>query len=147
MSRKQRYVMAKRKFQVVRRKTDKRQKRAGNAMTHGAYSDISAQNLDGRSKLVKTLRHISSYLTRELGGEPTTQETLIIERASFKAVKCILAEIAMLSNSRKSSGLESQYLAWSNSLRLDLQALGLERRMKTVQSLHEYITQKESNDE
>ena len=41
----------------------------------------------------------------------------------------------------------TQYLAWSNSLRLDLQALGLERRKKGAMSLAEYMARFEYSNE
>jgi len=110
------------------------------ALSHGVYSELTPQSLDGRSKVAKTLRAINRFLVAELGGEPSTQEMLIIERASFKAVKCILAEIAMLNGN--GNGFEGHYLAWSNSLRLDLCTLGLERRQKEVTDLTEYIQKK-----
>jgi len=42
-------------------------------------------------------------------------------------------------NGDHANTIDGSYLSWSNSLRADLQALGLERRTRPVQSLQEYL--------
>ena len=77
------------------------------------------------------MRSVEADLASDLGGDPTTAERLLIQSAAVKATRLSLLADQLL------DGVEIQtdqhhVLAWSNSLRLDLIALGLERRAKTV---------------
>jgi hypothetical protein len=132
--------MAKLKFTVKKRQSGSKNRGNGNAVKHGSYANITAQCVDGRSRLAKTLQATVNRLTSEVGGDPSGQESLLIQRCAFKALKCYLSEIEMMSE--KNESLESRYLAWANSLRLDLQALGLERRVKNIRDLQTYISEK-----
>ena len=90
--------------------------------------------------MAKAYRTTVNMLTAELGGSPSGQELLLIQRVSFKVLKIHLAELEMLAE--KNETLEGRYLAWANSLRLDLQALGLQRRAKNIMNLKAYIEEK-----
>ena len=46
-------------------------------------------------------------------------------------IRCTLYEMATLQG-KTNGGSDHIYLAWANSLRLDLQALGLDRKTKDV---------------
>ena len=68
---------------------------------------------------------------------PTPQQRILIGRVCFKLLRCHLYEAAFLNGRGKPQ--EEKYLALANSLRLDLQALGLERREKRVVDLNAYL--------
>lgn len=55
-------------------------------------------------------------------------------------LRCTLYERAVMAG-QASSGTDHIYLAWSNSLRLDLQALGFQRETKRVIDLHNYLNE------
>ena len=54
----------------------------------------------------------------------------------YKLARCTLFEAATFAGE---DGADEHYLAWANSLRLDLQALGLQRRERQVMDLKTYI--------
>jgi hypothetical protein len=95
--------------------------------------------MDRRSHLYRGLLAIKQSLIDELGGSITAQEALLVERATFKTVRCFLFEKAMLEGLDVKT--DERYLAWANSLRLDLMALGLKRRAKNIDDLRTIITE------
>ncbi len=103
---------------------------------HGSYRKLS--NLDGRTREGKIIKQIEAELATAMGA-PTPQEILLIQRVAVKALKCHLAERHFLGNNGNTVRLEKDYLSWTNSLRADLQLLGLQRRAKPVQDLQAYL--------
>ena len=73
-----------------------------------------------------------------IGGDPTPQESILIDRIVFKMLRCTLYEMATLQG-KTNGGSDHIYLAWANSLRLDLQSLGLSRKTKDVIDLSHYL--------
>ena len=127
---------------AVRRKRPKTSRKGsahGNtrAVLHGAQSQFSLSSLDGRTRLARTWQAVESELVSALGGDPTPQQRILIGRVCFKLLRCHLYEAAFLNGRGKPQ--EEKYLALANSLRLDLQALGLERREKRVVDLNAYL--------
>ena len=94
--------------------------------------------MGGRTRQARALRQIEAELATSLGGEPSPQQVLIIQRASVKAIRCALAEVAILAGTA-SDRLSEDWLRWSRELRADLLALGLERRTRTVTDLKSYV--------
>ncbi len=88
-------------------------------------------------RLARTWQAVESELLDAMGGTPTPQERILIGRVCFKLLRCHLYEAAFLNGNGKPQ--EEKYLALANSLRLDLQALGLERREKKVVDLKAYL--------
>jgi hypothetical protein len=129
--------MSKLKLNVRKRQPGAKNRNNGNAIFHGCYCNFASQSLDGRSRLAKMYKSVVGNLTSELGGEPTAHGQLLIQAAAFKSIKCRLAEIEMLRSDNQT--LSVHYLAWANSLRLDLQALGLQRRQRKVMELTDYL--------
>lgn len=77
--------------------------------------------------------HTRNSLIEHVGGYPTPAERLIIESASIKSVRLFLLTEKLLTDG--TSGCDQsdeKTIAWLNSLRLDLMALGLGRRIKDV---------------
>src|SRR5215831_16927249 len=94
-----------------------------NPMTTGIYADLSSRNLDGRSKLARAMRAVKADLTMAVGNDPSPQRRMLIDRCVYKLFRITLFEAATLAGDQ---GADEHYLAWSNSLRLDLLALGLD---------------------
>lgn len=108
---------------------------------HGLYVSLPKRmKIDGRSKFGKAIRQLRNSLIDDLGAEISTQESLIVDRAVFKVLRLCSFESHIL----KSQGMETEkqsreYLAMANSLRLDLQALGLQRRGGEIENLETYL--------
>jgi hypothetical protein len=115
-----------------------------NAVKHGAYGDLSKRNLDQRSKLARALREVEGELVDAVGGDPSPQEKILIDRVVFKLARVTLFEAETLTGG---NGADEHYLAWSNSIRLDLQAIGLKRAPKPVPSLQEFLAERRAQGE
>jgi hypothetical protein len=72
-------------------------------------------------------------------GDPTAPQRLLIQAAALKATRLALLADQLLDGSPPSEGSDHHALAWLNSLRLDLQAIGLERKGPASIDLHEYL--------
>ena len=112
--------------------------------THGAYSLLRQlqdyNKLDGRTRLGKAVQQLEVELVRDLGGEPSVMQMLIIQslipKAIFVAVKGTYAL-----TTEDMTQIDKHYVTVSNSLRHDLMSLGLEKRMKDVMDLQKYAEQ------
>ncbi len=78
------------------------------------------------------LRQTRLDLTDQIGGDPSPAQALIIQSAAVKATRLFLLSDKLLSGGEIGDATDHNLLAWLNSLRLDLMALGLERRLKDV---------------
>jgi hypothetical protein len=107
-----------------------------NAVTSGVYGDLSRRNLDQRSKLARALREIEGELVSAIGGNPSPQQTILIHRIVYKLARITFFEASTLAGDK---GADEHYLAWSNSLRLDLQAIGLDRVPPPTPTLADYL--------
>ena len=109
-----------------------------NAQVYGAFTQINTKKIDGRTREGKTIIAAKGALVSAIGGDPTPQESILIDRIVFKMLRCTLYEMATLQG-KTSGGSDHIYLAWANSLRLDLQSLGLSRKTKDVVDLSLYL--------
>ena len=101
--------------------------------------NASIATLDRRTNAAKVLKKITSDLLDHLG-DPTAPQRLIVQGAAFKALRVALFADRMLNDDDAPSEKgDHNLLAWSNSLRLDLQALGLERRERATIDLATYL--------
>ena len=105
-------------------------------VTHGAYKKL--QRVDGRTAEGKIIQHIEAELATALGA-PSPMEILLIQRVAVKALKIHLAERHFLGKNGNTARLEKDYLSWTNSLRADLQLLGLQRRQKPIKDIGTYL--------
>ena len=80
------------------------------------------------------MSQITDALVSDIGGDPSAGQRLIIANVAVKAAKLHLLQEQLL-NGSDSDADPKHVLAWSNSMRLDLVALGLERRMRELPSL------------
>jgi hypothetical protein len=106
----------------------------------GPHSSGNAlRTLDSRTNTAKLLRKITNDLLDHLGS-PTPPQRIIVQNAAFKALRIVLFSDRMLNEpGALSEKSDHNLLAWSNSLRLDLVALGLERRERQTIDLASYL--------
>ena len=105
--------------------------------------DHRIASLDRRTRAGRVLRTVERDLIEHVGGHPTAAERLIINSAALKATRLSLLCERLLEDRELSDSSDGQALAWLNSMRLDLQALGLQRRVKDVTpTLSSYLASK-----
>ena len=108
----------------------------------GLYVSVPRKfKLDRRSRFGKAVGQLRTALAADLGGEPSTQQTLLIDRAIFKVIRLSSFEADYLYAETKpeNESMMNYYLAMSNSLRHDLMALGLERKAAQIETLGAYV--------
>jgi hypothetical protein len=126
---------------------------AGRRPTHGGFSFLAT------GKLPEHRRYILQYLTaarmqliRDIGGSEenlSAQQIIIIDRIISKLgiLRCIeehVRETSIMKGHELAPALRASYLAYSNSLRLDLQALGIDKRTADeALDLGSYIRERE----
>jgi len=105
------------------------------ALAHGSYQSL--HQLDQRTKEARIINEVESTLGTALGGSPSPQQVILIQRIAVKSLRCFLAEREILrnGNGERQETLERDYLSWTNSLRADLQLLGMKRVEKDVTDL------------
>ena len=105
--------------------------------------DHVLSTIDRRTRAGRVLRTTEAELIEHVGGHPTAAERLLIQAASIKATRLALLSEKLLSGEDMSEGSDAHILAWLNSMRLDLAALGLERRAKDITPrLDDYLARK-----
>jgi len=120
-----------------KKKKNRPGRKTGTKIKHGSYSLIA------RGSLPKKRRYLEGFLTkvregliRDYGpGEEnlTTAQLILVDRVIGKlgVLRCIeeySRESGVMEGQELSPPLKKNYLSWANSLRLDLQALGLDKR-------------------
>jgi len=110
-----------------------------NPIVTGIYADLSSRNLDGRSKLARAMRAVKADLTMAVGNDPSPQKRILIDRVTYKLFRITLFEAATLAGDQ---GADEHYLAWANSLRLDLLALGLDHVKPKSLDVASYLREK-----
>jgi len=111
----------------------------GKRKKHGGYSFLVKGELpENRAHVERYLTAVREGLVQNLGPTEkalTTAQLILIDRITVKlgVVRCIeeyIRENTVMSGSRLSPSLRESYLAYNNSIRLDLQALGINKRQK-----------------
>ncbi len=119
-------------------------------VTHGAVSFITHGRLpEHRVYLRRFLTSARENLLQDFGGEEnmSTAQLILVDRVISKLAICRLIEehvkdTAVMSGQNLAPALKQSYLAYCNSLRLDLQALGLNHKAEVnMLSPLEYIKQ------
>ena len=87
--------------------------------------------IDRRTRAGKIIRDVTAALTADIGGDPSTQERLLIQSVAVKAAKLDALQCQLLDGDDTDAD-PKHILAWSNSMRLDLVALGLQRRARDL---------------
>lgn len=105
--------------------------------SHGGYSFLVKGDLpEDRSHILKYLMAVREGLTRDLqdsGKGLTTAQIILIDRITTKlgVVRCMeehVREHSVFKGDELAPCLRASYLAYLNSVRLDLQALGIDRK-------------------
>lgn len=99
---------------------------------------IEYARLDKRTGEGQYVLAVEAAMIDDLGGDPSTAQLILIRRASIKALRCDMLDRFILSG-EASPDVEQWYLRWSNTLRKDLQALGLKRVSTAPVSLEDYL--------
>ena len=103
---------------------------------HGGYSLIVAgENEKQRAYLLRHLTECREGICRDLGGEKNMSmaQIILVDRIVSKlgVIRCIeefVRENGTFQEKRLTPTLKESYLAYSNSIRLDLQALGIGKK-------------------
>jgi hypothetical protein len=121
-----------------------RGKRHTRPIKSGLWSDLRGLHVDGRSRLGRWMNKLRNELARHVGGEksqPTVCESILIEQIVIKTLKSHLYHVGLFRD--KAFGSRDHALAIQNSIRLDLMALGLQKRASKVYDLEEYLKTKQ----
>ena len=111
----------------------------------GPFSNVDRLLLvDRRTRLGKFMHETRESLLDHVGPNPSVPQQIIVHQAVIKLTRLILIEGHILSNDGIEQGDRHQWAAWSNSLRRDLEALGMERRLEEAPSLYEYLASREA---
>jgi hypothetical protein len=116
--------------------------------SHGGYSFLTTGELpEQRANILKYLIAVRQGLIQDLGpieNDLSTAQIVLIDRITTKlgVIRCVeehIRERSVMVGDELAPCLKASYLAYNNSLRLDLQALGLDvKRTDTVLDLKEY---------
>jgi len=129
----------------------KKKSRRGRPPKHGGYSLLTKGELPENRKYIRQyLTEIREGLIEDIGPRErdlTTAQKVLIDRIVSKLgiVRCIeehIRENAVMTGHELAPSLRKSYLAYNNSIRLDLQALGIDKRQADeVTDVQAYIRQ------
>lgn len=116
-------------------KLEAKLKRGGQRQTHGGYSFLTTGRLpEHRAYMLRYLTNCRQGLIDDLGGDQSlsTAQAILIDRIISKlgVIRCLeehSRETSVMVGQELAPALKSSYLAYSNSIRLDLLALGIGR--------------------
>lgn len=124
----------------------------GRPSKHGGYSLLVKGELPENRKYIRRyLTSVREGLIQDLGpteGDLTTAQIVLIDRVVTKlgVIRCIeeyIRENTVMTGDRLSTSLRESYLAYNNSIRLDLQALGIDsKKAGEILDLHSYLETK-----
>jgi len=130
-----------------------RKKPTGRPPKHGAFSIMIARGElpENRKYIQRYLREAREGLISDLGGREqnlTQAQLILIDRviAKLGIIRCIeehCRETGVFQEGKLAHVLRDNYLSYTNSLRLDLQALGIEeKKTEEIINLGRYIEEK-----
>ncbi len=64
------------------------------ALVHGPYQQL--HQLDQSTREAKIINEVEATLSTALGGDPSPQQTILIQRIAVKSLRCFLAEQQIL---------------------------------------------------
>jgi len=124
----------------------------GRKRTHGGYTFLTTGKLpDHRKYIEQYLTAARINLVRDLGPteeDLTAAQIILIDRVVTKLgiIRCIeehIRETTVLKGEDLAPALRASYLAYNNSVRLDLQALGIEKKkIDEALDLGRYVEEK-----
>lgn len=103
--------------------------------------------LDGRCEITKVLTTAFDEICDDAGGIESLSHTQVslIERFVFLEHILRKMEVYITNNPKKGNQLLSRWIQGLNSLTGLAKAIGLERRLKRIESLESYIVEKQKN--
>ncbi len=108
----------------------------------GRYSRASGlAKLDHRTREGKLAEAVVTELTKHVGGNPSAAEQLLIRLAGLKTLRIALMAQHVLTVESITERDDRQFLAWANSLRRDLDCLGLKAAGPRQPRLAEVLTE------
>jgi hypothetical protein len=109
--------------------------------TYGPFSSSKtlAALLDRRTHEGKFAAELEDAVVEHLGGDPTAPQRLVIQCATLKALRVALLSQLMVTKEGMTDLADRQLVAWMNSLRLDLQALGMMKPEQAPRTLRAYL--------
>lgn len=122
---------------------------------HGGYAFLTRGKLpENRKYILKFLTAARENLIKDLGPteeDLTAAQIILIDRIITKlgVVRCIeehIRDSTVMKGDRLSPCLRESYLAYNNSIRLDLQALGIDKKTSDVPDLQSYIKETYGNE-
>jgi len=135
---------------------NQRKSRRGRPPNHGGYSFLVKGELpENRSYIKQYLTAVREGLIQDLGPaekDLTTAQLILIDRIVVKlgVVRCIEEHVrvnGVMKGERLSPSLSESYISYNNSIRLSLQALGINKQQKeTILTPYE-IVDEEGNGE
>jgi hypothetical protein len=97
-------------------------------------------SIDGRCRVARMIREFAKELERHVGGNPTPAQQTLIREAAIKNVRCAFMIDKILDQDDLDFDLATRtYLAWSNSLRRDLEALGIKAPEQKAPQLADFL--------
>jgi hypothetical protein len=120
------------------------QGRGTRKIKHGLFANFRAMKIDGRSRVGKHLNYLIAQLTAHCGGpdQLSVTQAIVIDGLAAKCLRRHLYNLKFLKD--RDPGAHAHILALENSIRLDCQLLGLDRKAKKVMDLTEYIRMKDA---
>jgi hypothetical protein len=105
----------------------------------GPFSrDQSLTDVDRRTRAGRVLKSVVKELMDHVG-DATAPQRLLVQAAAVKATRLALLTDQLLDGTPQSEGSDHHALAWLNSMRLDLMALGLEKKRLGTLDLTAYL--------
>jgi len=124
----------------------------GKRKKHGGYAYLSKGTIpENRAYIERYLTGVREGLINDLGPEEkdlTAAQIIIIDRVVTKlgVIRCIeehIRENSVMKGHDLAPSLRKSYLAYNNSVRLDLTALGIDKRKADeALNLREYVAEK-----
>jgi hypothetical protein len=107
----------------------------------GPYSRAHLlSSVDCRSQIGRYIRDLAAELAAHVGGDPTPAQRVLIKEAAIKSARLGMLVDKIFSSAELDFDLATRvYLAWSNSLRRDLEALGLNRPEQRVPGVADFL--------
>ena len=119
-------------------------------MKHGGYSFLSKGELpENRAYVERYLTAVRQGLIRDLGPteeDLTAAQIILIDRVVTKlgVIRCVeehIRENSVMVGQNLAPSLKASYLAYNNSVRLDLRELGINKKQTDDITALEYIKQ------
>jgi hypothetical protein len=108
----------------------------------GPYSrPVTLAKLDGRTKEATLMRRVRAELIEHVGGNPSAIQRALIERAVILSLRVAQIDAQFLAEGKTPTLHDANFaIAWNNSLRRTLVALGVDPVTAKPPSLAELMT-------